>query len=43
MGFRLPVGSKSRVEIQAANALATNIPGLKAGAWRLLFGFTASQ
>jgi len=42
-GFRLPIGDKSRLEIQAADAIASNIPGFGRGAWRFLFGFTVRQ
>lgn len=43
LGLRLPIGAKTRVEIQAADALATNVPGTKTGAWRFLFGLTSVQ
>jgi hypothetical protein len=34
---------KSKVEIQAASAIGGNVPGLKSGVWRLLFGFTVTR
>jgi hemolysin activation/secretion protein len=43
MGIRLPIGAKTRLEVQAANALDTNAPGTRTGAWRFLFGVTMQQ
>jgi hypothetical protein len=42
-GIRLPVGNKTRVEVQAANALEANAPGTRSGEWRFLFGVTMQQ
>lgn len=42
-GLRLPAGDKTRVEVQAANALEANAPGTRSGEWRFLFGITMLQ
>jgi hemolysin activation/secretion protein len=39
-GLRFPVGAKTKLELQAANALTAEVPGLKAGGWRFLFAIT---
>jgi hemolysin activation/secretion protein len=40
LGIRLPIGEKTRLELEAADAVATNVPGTKTGDWRFLFGLT---
>lgn len=40
MGIRLPVGQKTRLEAEAANAVSANAPGTKTGDWRFLFAVT---
>jgi hemolysin activation/secretion protein len=39
-GIRFPIGAKTRLELQAANALTADVPGLKSGGWRFLFAIT---
>ena len=41
-GIRLPVGGKTRLELAAANALSTNIPGIRAGGWLFQIGLSSS-
>jgi len=40
-GIRLPIGTKTKLELSVAKALSAEGPGLKSGAWRFLFGVTA--
>ncbi|HXC55977.1 MAG TPA: ShlB/FhaC/HecB family hemolysin secretion/activation protein [Rhizomicrobium sp.] len=39
-GIRIPVGAKTRLELQAADALRADAPGTRAGEWRFLFALT---
>ncbi|HEY8949921.1 MAG TPA: ShlB/FhaC/HecB family hemolysin secretion/activation protein [Rhizomicrobium sp.] len=39
-GVRFPIGAKTSLELQAANALTADVPGLKSGGWRFLFAVT---
>ena len=39
-GLRIPIGEKTKLELQAANALSAGVPGLRAGDWRLLFAIS---
>jgi hemolysin activation/secretion protein len=41
VGVRFPIGTRTRLELQAANALTADGPGLKSGGWRFLFAITA--
>ena len=41
-GIRVPVVAGARLELQAANALRADAPGVRGGDWRFLFGITAS-
>jgi hemolysin activation/secretion protein len=42
-GVRLPVGEKTRVELQAAHAVDSDVPGVPPGSWRFLFGVSYTQ
>lgn len=39
-GVRIPIGAKTKLELQAANALDAEVPGLRAGDWRFLFAIS---
>jgi len=41
-GIRLPIAGKMRLELQAANAILADVPGLAAGNWRFLFGLSGN-
>lgn len=41
-GIRLPIGEKMKLELEAADPIHVDAPGLKAGGWRFLFGITAN-
>lgn len=41
-GIRLPVGSQTRLELAAANAISANVPGTRTGSWLLLVGFSSN-
>lgn len=41
-GVRFPIGTKTRLELQAANALNADGPGFESGGWRFLFAITAN-
>jgi hemolysin activation/secretion protein len=39
-GLRIPIGEKTKLELQAANALGAGVPGLRAENWRFLFAIS---
>jgi hemolysin activation/secretion protein len=40
IGLRFPAGTKTKLELQLANALTAEVPGLQSGGWRVLFAIT---
>jgi hemolysin activation/secretion protein len=42
LGLRLPLFQETKLELEAADALSTNVPGTRAGVWRFLFGLSSS-
>ncbi|MGN6514258.1 MAG: hypothetical protein ACTHLR_00275, partial [Rhizomicrobium sp.] len=40
-GVRIPMGAKTRLELQLAKALTAHGPGLRSGGWRFLFALAA--
>jgi hemolysin activation/secretion protein len=41
-GIRLPIGTETKLELAAANALSADAPGTRAGSWRLILGLSSS-
>jgi hemolysin activation/secretion protein len=42
VGIRLPIGGQMKLDLEAADAIHADAPGLNAGGWRFLFGITAN-
>ncbi|HWA31178.1 MAG TPA: ShlB/FhaC/HecB family hemolysin secretion/activation protein [Rhizomicrobium sp.] len=41
-GVRLPLGTATKLELEGADALDADVPGIRAGSWRVLFALSAS-
>ena len=41
-GVRFPIGETTRLELEAADAISTDVPGVNTGSWRLLFALSAT-